>query len=160
MVKSFARDGLTDDEIARNKLHISIPTFYDWIKRFPEFSKAIKSGRAPVNVKIEDTFFEEKLKGNFVDEEVTETTIHKDANGNVTGSSIHKRVSKRYIPADTTAMIFYLKCRMRDKYNDKLTVSGDIKLESEVPKLYEALKNPAVDCLEEIANEDGNGDDV
>lgn len=159
LLKSFARDGLTDAEIAKDKLHINITTFYDWIKRFPEFSNAIKSGRAPVNVEVEDTFLEQKLKGQFVNEETTEKTVHKDKDGNVMGITEHKRVTKRFIPADTTAMIFYLKCRMRDKYNDKTVISGDIKLEAETPKLYEALRNPPADLIAVEADETEDGDE-
>ena len=159
LIKSFARDGLSDKEIARDKLHISTQTFYDWVKRFPDFSETIKKGRAPVNVVVEDTFFAEKLKGNYVSEETTETTINKDADGKIIGSSTHKRISKRFIPADTTAMIFYLKCRMGNKYNDK-QVPNDAKIETEMPKLLEALKNPVENSLSDTAKNEPIGEET
>lgn len=45
IASDFARMGHCDYEIAE-KLDIAIPTFYDWQKRFPDFSKSIKEGRA------------------------------------------------------------------------------------------------------------------
>ncbi len=42
---NFARMGYCDYEIAE-KLEIAIPTFYDWCKKFPVFSKSIKEGRS------------------------------------------------------------------------------------------------------------------
>lgn len=140
LLESFARDGLTDDEIAREKLHVSVSTFYDWSKRFDEFSKAIKKGRTPVNIKVEKTFFETKLQPQTITETITEKTINRDKDGNITGTSEHIRKSERYIPADTTAILFYLKCRLPGKYNDKLNVKVDSNIVKELPKLYEALK--------------------
>lgn len=134
LVKGWARDGLTDEEIAKN-IGVNKVTIYDWIKRFPEFSNAIKTGRKPVLVEVEDTFFEKKLKGYYVDEEIEEITIHPDG-----GQTKHKRKSKRYIPPDTTAMIFFMKCRMPEKYNDKIALSIEDKANGKLADLIEGLK--------------------
>ena len=86
---------------------------------------AIKKGRKPVIVEVEDTFFEKKLKGYTVTETITEKSIQRDANNEIIGSTEHIRKSERYIPPDTTALIFFLKCRAKDRYNDKVSVSID-----------------------------------
>ena len=139
MIKSFARDGLNDKEIA-DRIGITQETFYQWLKRFSEFSEAIKKGREPVNTIVEDTFFETKLKPQRIVETIREKTVHKDANGNITGTTEHKREVERYIPADTTAMLFYMKCRMPHKYNDKLNVTVDTKQDGKLADLIEGLK--------------------
>lgn len=113
LIKSWARDGLTDEEIARN-IGISSSTFYEWCKRFSVFSETIKKGRKPVTVEVEDTFFEKKLQGYTVTEKTKEVTISPDG-----AKTQHIKESERYIPPDTTAMIFFLKNRMPDKYRDK-----------------------------------------
>lgn len=143
LIKGWARDGLTDKEIADN-IGVHVSTFCEWINKYPEFSEAIKKGRRPVLVEVEDTFFEKKLKGHFVDEEITEKTVHRDESGNITGSTEHKRISKRYIAPDTTAMIFFMKCRMPDKYNDRLNQGkSDIDVEdlTALAKLLNIGKN-------------------
>lgn len=139
LIKGWARDGLTDKEISDN-IGVSQQTFCEWRKRFPEFSESIKKGRRPVLVEVEDTFFEKKLKGHYVDEEITEKTVQRDSSGAVIGSTEHKRISKRYIAPDTTAMIFFMKCRMSEKYNDKINLTVDDKRSGQLADLIEGLK--------------------
>lgn len=139
VLKGYARDGLKDEDIA-DKIGISVATFYNWCNRFVEFLEAIKKGREPLNTIVEDTFLETKLKPQTVVETVTEKTITRDANGNITGSVEHVRKQERYIPADTTAMIFYLKCRMSGKYNDKLKVTLNAEKNGQLADLIEGLK--------------------
>lgn len=124
-IKGWARDGLTDKEIAENKIGVAESTFGTWKAKYPEINEAIKTGQEPVNIKLEDTFFSKKLSGYKVTETIKEKTVQRDASGNVIGSTEHVRESERYIPPDTTAMIFYLKCRMKEKYNDKMSISID-----------------------------------
>lgn len=138
-IKGWARDGLTDEEIMK-KIGISKPTFYSWQKKYDNFLNALKEGRAPVNVEIEDTFIDKKLRGYFVEEEVQERVIRKDANGMVIGETAHVRKFKRYIPPDTTAMIFYLKCRLANKYNDRLNVVVEDNRNGKLAELIEGLK--------------------
>lgn len=139
----YAREGLTDAEISK-KIGIAVQTFYDWCNRFDEFSDAIKKGRKPVIVEVEDTFFEKKLKGYTVTETITEKSIQRDANNEIIGSTEHIRKSERYIPPDTTALIFYLKCRAKDRYNDKVSVSIDDN-NGMLADLIDGLKTTAKD---------------
>ena len=124
-IKGWARDGLTDKEIAESQIGVDESNFCKWKSKYPAINQALKEGREPVNITLEDTFFSKKLSGYKVTETIKEKTVQRDANGNIIGSTEHVRESERYIPPDTTAMIFYLKCRMKDKYNDRLSVSID-----------------------------------
>lgn len=136
VIKGWARDGYTDQDIAKN-MGIADSTFSEWKLKFPEIVEALKNGRKPVIVEVEDTFYEKKLKGYFVDEEIMEITEHP--NGQKTK---HKKVQKRWIPPDTTAMIFYLKCRKPQQYNDKLALSADNEATNgKMDELIEAVKN-------------------
>lgn len=136
LIKGWARDGLTDEEISRN-MGINPTTLPEWKKKFPEIVEALKTGRRPVIVEVEDTFFERKLKGYYIDEEIVEVTKHP--NGEKTE---HRKKMKRWIPPDTTAMIFYLKCRKPKQYNDKLALSADSEASNgKMDELIEAVKN-------------------
>jgi predicted DNA-binding protein YlxM (UPF0122 family) len=152
VLKGYARDGLKDEEIA-DKIGISVATFYNWCNRFVEFLEAIKKGREPVNTVVEDTFLETKLKPQTVVETITEKTIYRDADGNITSSTEHVRKQEHYIPADTTAMIFYLKCRLNSKYNDKINVTVD-KRNGQLADLIEGLKDDDIHTETESLNED------
>ncbi len=139
LLKGYARDGMTDKDIAK-KMGINISTFYDWFNKFSTFSEAIKSGRASVLAQVEDNFYEEKLKGKMIKEKTVEKTIYRDADGNIKGSSEHVREIERFIPADTTAMLFFLKCRLPQKYNDRLNVTVDDKRNGKLADLIEGLR--------------------
>lgn len=139
LIKGWARDGLTDKEIADN-IGIHVATFCDWKNKYSEFSETIKEGRSPVLVKVEDTFFTKKLQGYTVKEVTKEKTIHRDADGNVTGSTEHVRENERYIPPDTTGIIFYLKCRKPETYNDRINVALEDKSNGKLADLIDGLK--------------------
>lgn len=135
LIKGWARDGLTNQDIAQN-IGVSHTTFCDWENKFPEIVEALKKGRKPILVQVEDTFLEKKLSGYFVDEEIVEVTKHP--NGEKTE---HRKKMKRWIPPDTTAMIFYLKCKKPKYYNDKLTVTVDNEASNgKLDQLIEAVK--------------------
>lgn len=140
ILKGYARDGLTDKDIC-DRIGINQSTFYDWFNKFPAFSEAIKEGRATAIANVENNFYEEKLKGRTVKEKTVEKTIHRDAQGNVISSSEHVRETERYIPADTTAMIFYLKCRKPQDYNDKLNANGSGAEVEDLKPLAEMLSD-------------------
>lgn len=124
LLKGWARDGLTDEEIAR-KMHISPSTFYDWQKKYSEISEAIKKGREPVNVVLEDTAIERATTWRTVKEVTKEPRLDRQT-GKIE-MAVVREVEKR-VPPDSTLLIFLMKNRMKDKYGDKqqLEISGQL----------------------------------
>ena len=125
-IQSWARDGLTDEQIAHN-MGIRTATIYDWIKRFPQISDALKKGKAPVDAEVENALLKRAL--GFTYEETTTDieqipTSRLDEDGNpIIREIIHtKTVTKTALP-DTTAQIFWLKNRRPDRWRDKQDVS-------------------------------------
>ena len=53
LAEGYAREGMIDKEIAA-KLGVSEATFYEYQKKYPEFSEAIKRGKKPVDVEVEN----------------------------------------------------------------------------------------------------------
>ena len=113
LVEGYAMDGLTDAQIAA-KLGIVASTLYAWKNQYPEFDKAIKAGRAPLNVDLEKTAVKSAL-GGFIEEEKTEAILDVQ---NQRPTSYKKTTSKRYIPPNTTVLLFLLKNRMPEKYKE------------------------------------------
>lgn len=53
-LESWARDGLTDEQIANN-IGIARTTLYDWKNKYKDIADALKKGKRPVDVEVENT---------------------------------------------------------------------------------------------------------
>ena len=117
-VEGWARDGLTDEQIAHN-IGIAERTFTDWKDRFPAISAALKKGKAPVDIQVENALLKRALGYDY--EEIT-TEIFDMPDG--TQRKHIKKVTKMVVP-DTTAQIFWLKNRRPDKWRDKVEATAE-----------------------------------
>lgn len=63
LLEGWARDGLTDEQIAK-KIGINVGTLYDWIKKYPEISKSLKKGKEVVDFQVENALLSSALEGN------------------------------------------------------------------------------------------------
>ena len=121
-VKGWAREGLTDEQIA-SKIGISAHTLYEWQNRFPIFAQTLKEGKAPVDTEVENALLKRAL-GYQYEETVTEVEELPTGKIDDHGKPIMKQVKhirkilKTALP-DTTAQIFWLKNRRPDKWRDK-----------------------------------------
>lgn len=62
-IRGWARDGLTDEQIAR-KMGIGVRTLYEWKKKHPQFSQALKSGKEVVDYAVENALLKKALAGD------------------------------------------------------------------------------------------------
>jgi len=107
LLEGWARDGLTDEQIAQN-MGIAPSTLYVWKDKFKEISEALKKGKEVVDYQVENALLKRALGYDF-----QETRVEK--------SEKETRIIQtlKHIPADTTAQIFWLKNRRPDKWRDK-----------------------------------------
>lgn len=63
LIEGWARDGLTDEQIAHN-MGISAVTLYDWKKKFPKISKALKKTKEIVDRQVENALFKKACEGD------------------------------------------------------------------------------------------------
>lgn len=63
LISGWARDGLVDEQIAHN-MGIASGTLYDWKKKFPEISKALKTGKEVVDYQVENALLYKALGGD------------------------------------------------------------------------------------------------
>ena len=68
VLEGWARDGLVDEQIARN-IGITATTLYDWKNKFPEISKALKKGKEVVDREVENALIKRALGFDY--EEIT-----------------------------------------------------------------------------------------
>ena len=117
LLEGWARDGLTDEQIAGN-IGINTSTLYDWKNKFPKISEALKKGKEVVDIQVENALLKRALGYDF-----QETRVEKSDKD---GTKIIQTL--KHIPADTTAQIFWLKNRRPDLWRDKQNIehSGQI----------------------------------
>lgn len=119
-VEGWARDGLTDEQIAHN-MGVAYSTFRDWLGKFPALTASLKKGKAPVDIEVENallkraTGYTVKLKKPIK----VKTTKRITGKGEVTEERIEYADEEQYIPPDTTAQIFWLKNRRPERWRDK-----------------------------------------
>lgn len=63
LLEGWARDGLTDEQIAKN-IGITVSTFYEWKKKYSEISESLKKGKEVVDYEVENALLSSALGGN------------------------------------------------------------------------------------------------
>ena len=143
LAEKYASEILTDAQIA-SRLGISYTTFQDWNKKYPEFSSAIKRGKAISNAELLKTM-KKTAEGYYVEEE--ETVVNLDKNKEP--KSYSKVVKKRYIPPSTTTQIFLAKNRMPEDFRDvnrhEVDVRGELKVNTLAELMMEEFQNDSED---------------
>jgi hypothetical protein len=129
----WARDGLTNIQIAAN-MGIAERTFTEWIARFPAIDAALKKGKEPVDIQVENALLRRAL-GYDYEETITEV---EDLGGGRTKK--HVRKVTKHVPADTTAQIFWLKNRKPKQWREKMEAAVNVDVEDLSP-LVELLKD-------------------
>lgn len=132
-IEGWARDGLTDKQIAEEKIGVSERTFTDWKKRFSSVSSALKKGKAPVDNKVENAVLNSATGYYVTVKKAIKVKTKKQLIGRGTIEEEHIEFvdEQIYIPPNPTAQIFWLKNRRPDKWRDKqdqkvdMTVSGN-----------------------------------
>lgn len=126
-LEAWARDGLTDEQIAKN-MGIATQTLYDWKKKHPEISEALKKGKEVVDVEVENALLKRALGYEY--DEVKEKYEY--------GRLVERTVTRKEVVPDTTAQIFWLKNRKPEKWRDKVT--QEVQLDKE-NNLFDAIKS-------------------
>ncbi len=113
LLSGFARDGLTDKEIAEKKIGVSERTFTDWKARFPAIVAALKKGKEPADYAMEESLY--KSGTGFI------VTLKKPIKlRRFDGSeTIEYADEEVYIAPQVTAQIFWLKNRKPERWRDK-----------------------------------------
>ena len=131
-VEGWARDGLTDEQIAAN-IGIRAGTLYDWKNRFPDFSEALKKGKEVVDRQVENALLKRAL--GYTYEETTREPVLNPDTGKVE-LTITKTVTKQVAP-DTTAQIFWLKNRRPDKWRESRSIEITKPIDDTIKELEE-----------------------
>lgn len=125
-IEGWARDGLTDEQIAHN-IGIAVSTLNNWKNNHVEILESLKKGKEVVDRQVENALLKRAL--GYTYEEVTYERIENtivEPNGSMRaepGTKI-KTVVKQVAP-DTTAQIFWLKNRKPLEWRDKQEITHE-----------------------------------
>ena len=131
LLEGWARDGLTDEQIAKN-IGINRTTLYDWKKKEVNIADALKKGKEVIDFEVENALLKRAL-GYEYEEETYENGI------------LTKKVKKQVAP-DTTAQIFWLKNRKKEQWREKVEVvetDEDLQnINKNISNIANLLNNP------------------
>lgn len=108
LLEGWARDGLTDEQIAHN-MGITARTLYIWKEKYIQIFQALKKGKEVVDIEVENALLKRALGYEYTEEKVE--ISEKD------GRKVIQTI--KYVAPDTTAQIFWLKNRKPEKWRDK-----------------------------------------
>jgi hypothetical protein len=123
-IQSWARDGLTEEQIAHN-MGIGLTTLKGWKDKFPSILTAIKKGKAPVDIEVENALLKRAMGYNY-DEVIKELIpTGRIDNGGKPIYKQHVKTITKHMPPDTTAQIFWLKNRRPGRWRDKIEAAPE-----------------------------------
>lgn len=131
-IEGWARDGLTDEQIAEN-VGINPATLYVWKKKYNEISESLKKGKEVVDRQVENALLKRALGYEY--EEVKEKF-----EGNV---MTERTVTKKEVVPDVTAQIFWLKNRKREAWADRQNIEISQPIDDSIKEMeayFEQLK--------------------
>lgn len=154
-LEGWARDGLTDEQIAHN-IGIVPSTLYEWKKKYPKISESLKIGKEVVDRQVENALLKRALGSEY---EEVKMIVEEEEGGKK--KKRQEKVIKTIIP-DVTAQIFWLKNRKPDTWrnqpNDLDRKEQELRIERlqlEINKIAEGEAGQEVEswvsAIEEIA---------
>lgn len=131
-IEGWARDGLTDEQIAE-KMGIAVATLYNWKNDYLEILEALKKGKEVVDRQVESALFKRAIGYEY--DEVKEKYE--------CGVLTERTVTKKMVVPDTTAQIFWLKNRKPEQWRDKQEIQDTTAIER-LDDILKEMRNNAI----------------
>lgn len=126
LVEAWARDGLSNEQIANN-MGIGLTAFYDWQKKYTDFAEAIKRSKDIVDIEVENALLKRAIGYSYT--EVTKELVLDKETGE--RKLVVTKTVKKDVPPDVGAQCFWLKNRKPEMWRDRreLELDADIEVE-------------------------------
>lgn len=113
-IEGWARDGLTDEQIAHN-MGIGYSTLQTWKSEYQDIRDSLKKGKEVIDRQVENALLKRALGYEY--EEISEKFE--------AGVLTERKVTKKQVVPDTTAQIFWLKNRKPKDWRDNPVYNAD-----------------------------------
>lgn len=150
-LEAWARDGLTDEQIAKN-MGISRSTLAEWKKKYSDISDTLKKGKEVVDIEVENALLKRALGYKYVEVTKERVTELNPRTGEPESKLVVTKEVVKEVQPDVTAQIFWLKNRKPDVWRDKrdFELSGELNQKSPYDELtVEELRALARKCEED-----------
>ncbi|MVO95095.1 helix-turn-helix domain-containing protein [Rhizobium leguminosarum bv. phaseoli] len=130
-VERLCRTGAIDTDIAEF-FNVAVSTVYEWKIAYPEFSEAIKRGKAKVDREVADKLIDRAMGAKFVVQKEVKLKSVSYLNGKKDSEEERVEVVDLHMeaPPDTQALIFFLKNRRPDLYRERQEVEHSANKEA------------------------------
>lgn len=164
MIEGWARDGLTDEQIAYN-MGVAYSTLRVWKDKYSALSAVLKKGKEVVDRQVENALLKKAtgevrtIKKPIKVKEV----LYEDGKRTSEKEHIEYADEEIYIPPDTTAQIFWLKNRKPEEWRDKRVIDDSsneksVELLRNMQTIADILQHPAnnrsIDDFEEVQDDE------
>lgn len=146
LLSGWARDGLTDEQIAHN-MGVAYSTLRLWKDKHSAISAALKKSKEVVDTEVENALYKKALGYNA---EIKKTFKIKCVDYDPdTGKRIREYeelqigIDEVHVPADTTAQIYWLKNRKPEQWRDRQDVEVNAQTLELVTNVLSEVKKQA-----------------
>ena len=166
-IQGWARDGLTDKDIAKN-MAVGLSTLREWKNRFEQIKGALSIGKDAADRVVENALYKSACGyTETIRKPMRIKTIEYDPETGKKVREVEKVVAVEeqiHFPAQVTAQIFWLKNRKLKEWRNMDTREQEARikvLESKVgPSAEDKEDDGFLDALKESAKEDWGGGDA
>lgn len=137
LFQGWARDGLSDEQIAHN-MCIAASTLREWARKYPSFSATLKRTKEVVDKEVENQLYKTAMGYEY--EEITEQRRFNKETGDYEMVVVERKV--KHQPPNTASIIFWLKNRKPDIWKDKQEIT-DTKALDRLDAILGELKDEA-----------------
>lgn len=144
LLTAWARDGLVDEQIAKN-MGISEATLYNYKNKYVEIRKALKKGKEVVDIEVENALFKKAIGYNVPVQKAfkVKDIIYENGKKVRETERIEYAEEEIHVPADTTAQIFWLKNRKKAQWRDKVEYEANNEELNKVKELLAKIQEGA-----------------
>ncbi len=137
LLEAWARNGLTDEQIAGN-MGINVRTLYNWKRKSIRIFQSLKVNKELADIEVENALRKKALGFRETEQTVSMRKTVEYENGKRVREVTEPVVmeSERYYPPDTTAQIFWLKNRKPEQWRDKQEQKVDM---TEAVKIIDSI---------------------
>lgn len=155
-IEGWARDGLSDKQIAKN-IGVAYSTFREWCKKFPALSASLKRGKEVVDRQVENALFKKAIGYEYEENTYKIVTVKEKRIEEKNGKKVSIEVpvekeilvkkTKKHVSPDTGAAAFWLKNRKPLVWKDKQEVQhsgniGIVETAKEIESFFSGSDSP------------------